>query len=600
MKRTGGQIIAEYLAREHVPYVAGIPGHGSVALAEALRERNDIEVIQVRQEMSAVHLADGYYRACGQPLAAFTSIGPGAINTLIGLATCFVESTPVLVFTGSTHTYMRGKGVLQEIERSRDSDFVQMADPVVKRYWRPDSVGQLPTLMHRAFNSMLEGRPGPVLVDLPMDVQADWGDVAIPDPTERRPSGLLVGDPVAIRAAAELLVSAERPVLFAGGGAITAEASEELVALAELLGAAVVTTFQGKGAFPETHELSCRTAGAVGSECGNAVCRSADVMVAVGARFADMSASSYSDGVTFSIPPTKLIHIDIDSSEIGKNYPATVGIVGDAKAVLARLVESVRGLLGVGKEFRETDYFREIQETKAAWLLSIEERMTKQLDPPSMSQVVREVGEFIDEDAFVVSAAGHPQERVAQEMTFTVPGTNITSAGFSTMGFTLPAALGVKLARPKRQVIGLCGDGDFTMTIQELATAAQYQIPVVMVVLDNQGWLSIRDLQKGYFGEGHEMATDFFDRNGEPWSPDFAAIAEGFGCMGMRVEKLTDVKPALAKAFGSRRPTVIDIKVNRIFPDSGIPMTGWWDCPVPKTISEKRAEYDAYREREVL
>ena len=600
MKLTGGQIIAEYLAREKVPYIVGIPGHGSVGMIEAFRERSDIEVIQVRQEMSAVHLADGYYRASGQPLAAFTSIGPGAINTIIGLATCYVESTPALVFTGSTHTYMRGKGVLQEIERTQDSNFIDMVAPVVKRYWRPDSVRQLPTLLHRAFNQMMEGRRGPVLIDLPMDVQADWADVEIPDPAGHRSGGAQAGDPPGIQAAAELLVAAKRPVLFAGGGAITAEASGELVALAELLGAAVVTTFQGKGVFPETHPLSCRTAGAVGTDCGNAVCRTADVLVSVGARFADMSASSYADGVTFSIPPTKLIHIDIDASEIGKNYPVEVGLVGDGKAILCQLIEAVKAAIGDARDYRGTPYFNEIQSLKETWFASVEERMKKSLTPPSMSQVVREISEFIDEDAFVVSAAGHPQERVAQEMAFTVPGTNVTSAGFSTMGFTLPAALGVKLARPDRQVIGLAGDGDFTMTIQELATAAQYEIPAVTVVLDNQGWLSIRDLQKGYFGEGHEMATDFFDRKGEPFSPDFAAIAEGFGCLGLRVEKLSEVKEALATAFSSGRPAVIEAKVNRIFPDSGIPLTGWWDCPVPKTIADKRKGYDEFQQREVL
>ena len=599
MKLTGGQIIAEYLAREHVPYIVGIPGHGSVGMIEAFRERDDIDVIQVRQEMSAVHLADGYYRASGQPLAAFTSIGPGAINTIIGLATCYVESTPALVLTGSTHTYMRGKGVLQEIERTQDSNFIDMVAPVVKRYWRPDSVRQLPTLLHRAFNQMMEGRRGPVLIDLPMDVQADWADVEVPDPAGHRSGGVQAGDSRDIGIAAQLLVNAKRPVLFAGGGAITAGAGEELIALAELIGAAVVTTFQGKGVFPETHPLSCRTAGAVGTDCGNAVCRACDVLVSVGARFADMSASSYADGVTFSIPPTKLIHIDIDSSEIGKNYPVEVGIVGDAKAVLSQLVEAAREAISP-RDYRETSYFAEIQSLKDTWLASVEERMSKPLTPPSMSQVVREIAEFIDEDAFVVSAAGHPQERVAQEMTFTIPGTNLTSAGFSTMGFTLPAALGAKLAQPGRQVVGLAGDGDFTMTIQELATAAQYEIPVVMVVLDNQGWLSIRDLQRGYFGEGHEMATDFHDRNGDPFSPDFAAIAEGFGCLGLRVETLSVVKGALAAAFSSRKPAVIHAKVNRVFPDSGIPLTGWWDCPVPRTIVDKRADYDEFQKREVL
>jgi acetolactate synthase-1/2/3 large subunit len=258
MRLTGGEIVVEYVIRQGVPYIAGIPGHGNVALLDAVVDRQDkIKMVQVMHEQSGVHLADAYYRVSGRPMAAVTSIGPGATNTVIGITQAYVDSTAVLLITGSTHTYMRGHTVLQEIERVQWSNFPRVMEPIVKRYWQVSRVDQLPYVMHRAFNQMLSGRPGPVLVDLPMDVAADAEDVELPDPEEREPQGRLRPDAGAIRRAAELLLKAKRPVILVGGGVITANASDELKAVAEFLGAAATTTYMGKGAFPEDHPLYC-------------------------------------------------------------------------------------------------------------------------------------------------------------------------------------------------------------------------------------------------------------------------------------------------------------------------------------------------------
>ena len=364
MKLTGGQIVVETLIREGVPYIVGIPGHGTLGLSDALLEycRGEprarppacpgLQVLQVRHEQAAVHLADGYYRVTGVPLAVFTSIGPGAMNTVIGVASCYVDSIPVLVLTGNSHTHMAGRGVLQEIERRYDADSLAVFEPIAKRIWRPTSAERLPRILQRAFAEMLTGRRGPVVIDLPMDVQCDSVDVGagLLCPCTYRPSGPVLPDPKLIAAAGKLLAEAKRPVIVAGGGVIAAEAWNELRELAELLGAPVVTTMMGKGAFPEDHPLSGFYGGSKGTTCGNALTRSADVLLAVGMRFADESTSSYRHGVTYAIPPTRLIHLDLDPAEIGKNYPVEAGIVADARAGLTALLDCLKTLAACRSE----------------------------------------------------------------------------------------------------------------------------------------------------------------------------------------------------------------------------------------------------------
>ncbi|MGQ9730830.1 MAG: thiamine pyrophosphate-binding protein, partial [Candidatus Zipacnadales bacterium] len=366
VKLTGGEIVAESLIAAGVPYIVGIPGHGCLGLVDAFIARRDqITLLNVRQENAAVHLADGYYRTCGRPLAVFTSIGPGACNTVIGAATAYVDSTAVLILTGGTHLHMFGKGVLQEIERRRSSEFLKVLEPVTKRSWEAMEVAQLPFIMQRAFAAMLTGRPGPVHIELPMCVQCEAADVTIPDLSKR----VVVQRPVPaaeeVERAAELLVSAQRPVILAGGGALYADAAPELRALAEHLGAAVLTTLAGKGVFPETHPLSGWLTGSKGTTIGLQLSRNADVILAVGCRFADETTCSYRHGAAFCIPPTKLIHLDISPEEIGKNYPVEVGLVGDAKAGLAALLEAV--VDRCPQPAGNTEYMAEIASLREGW-----------------------------------------------------------------------------------------------------------------------------------------------------------------------------------------------------------------------------------------
>ncbi|MHA1731456.1 MAG: thiamine pyrophosphate-binding protein [Promethearchaeota archaeon] len=605
MELTGSEIIVKYLVKEGVPYVFGIPGHGCLGFTDALlRHKDEIKVVQMKQEMSGVHMAVGFYRVTGKPLAVFTSIGPGAINTTIGLADAFVDSMPVLVITGDTHVHMRGKGVLQEIERVRDSNFPRILEPVTKRSWQVASVEQVPATIQRAFNYMMTGRRGPVHVDLPMDVQCASADVEVPEPGSHRPGGTVAGDPAQVRRAVDLLAGAKRPVMMLGGGVVAAGAHEEVKRLAETIGAAVVTTMMAKDAFPNDHPLFAWHAGSKGTTCGLKVASSADVLLAVGCRFADETSSSYKDGVSFSIPPTKLVQVDVDPAEIGKNYPVEVGVVGDAKLVLAAMLGECEAR-GLKRNYEETDYYAELQALKRDWFAFLEEHRDDSRVPVTISTVLKEVREFLDRDAIVVTSSGNVQAQMLQEFPFYEPHTCITAGGFSTMGFTLPATIGAKLGaihegRPDQQVVGLVGDGDFMMTMQELSTAVQLDLPVVVVLLNNMGWIAITDLQRAAYGEDRAYATEFRGKDGEPYSPDFKSIAEAFGCHAEKVSRADEIKPALERAFASGKPAVVEVLVNREWPYTGSPAVGWWDVPIPTYLGGLRKKYEDERSGERL
>jgi len=598
MKLTGSEIVTEVLVQEGVPYAIGIPGHGNLALVDALRRHQDrIQVIMPRHEQAAVHMADGYFRVKGEPLAVFTSIGAGASNTAIGLATAYVDSIPLLLLIGETHTYMRGVGVLQEIERQHWSDMPKMLYPSVKRAWHIDAAGQLPRALGQAFNAMCTGRPGPALITLPMDVQADAVDVPGGlEPRARRPHDRPAGDPQAVREAAELLAAAQRPVIVAGGGVVLSEAWDELKELAEHLGACVVTTMQGKGAFPELHPLYAWHMGANGTTCGNTMTTSADVLLAVGVRFADKAASSYKPGASFNIPPTQLIHVDIDPFEIGKNYPVATGIVGDAKAVLAGLLEAVRAIMP-RREWMNAPYTIEIGRLVAGWREQSRALRESDTSPVTMGRALSEIRAILPSEAIIFTSSGNVQAQVFQEMAFTQPRTYISAGGFSTMGWSFPAALGAKLAAPDVPVLALVGDGDFLMTVQELATAVQYNIPVITVVLNNQGWQAIRDLQTIAYGEETVYAT-MFERGEAPVTPHIADVARAFGAHAVRICHPDEVGPALREALRADGPSVIEVMIDMTLGTSGGLAPGWWDVPVPEYLDKRREIYERERSDE--
>ena len=590
-KMTGGQIIVDHLIREGVTHVFGIPGHGDTALIDAFVDRRDeIQLLPAMHEQNASHMADGFYRSSGKVACVVTSIGPGATNTLTGIATAFADSLPQLVITGGVHTYMMGRGVLQEVDRPHSDNFPRMAEPVVKRWFNPSHVEQIPNMMDQAFNAMLEGRKGPVLLNVPQDVQAEFATVTINDGKKRRTAARAFGDPEYISHAVELLLSAERPVLLAGGGVIQAEATNELIAIAEFLGAPVTTSFMGKGAFPEDHELFACACGDLGSIPGNAMTRSADVLLAVGCRFSDRITSSYQPGITFDIPKTKLIQVDLDGFEIGKNYPVEVGIVGDAKAVLGAILAELKAK-GRPRDYKSTAQFKELEQRKLEWEEFLRPLRTANVQPMTASQVLVEARKALPRDTIVVTDSSNPQNQVFNEFPVYGPRQHITPGGMSGIGFALPAAIGAKLGKPEVPVCAVFGDGAFLQTGTELATAAMLGTPVIFLVINNGGWGAIRNLQLNMFGEDREIITQFKTPDGSKWMADIAGVAKSLGCEGERVVDATQIGAAIERALASGKPYVIDAICAIERPYSNMHVTGWWDITVPAYLGDLRAKY---------
>jgi acetolactate synthase-1/2/3 large subunit len=585
LELTGGEVIGRALSAYGVRYAAGIPGHGAWGMLDGLMQPGaEVPFIQVFHEQGAIHLADGYYRASGDPMAAFTSVGPGAVNTVMGLATAFADSTSLIYFSGAPPTHMIGHGTMQELDRHHANDFAQLTRPVTKRQFTVDRVEQLPHTMHRAFNAMLTGRRGPVHIEVPMDVQALSAEVAIHDLARRLPVGIAYPDPDAIEAGARVLSAAERPVIVVGGGAVTAEAAGAIRDLAEALSIPVVTTWNGKGAFPEDHRLFAGAVGQTGTIPGNMIAASADLVLAIGCRFTDWSASSYRRGVSFSIPPAKLIHIDVDPYEIGKNYPAEVGIVADAGPASAALRDAIGAKPNVPPA-REA-FLAELDRLKRDWKEKEAQRLNSDQFPFTSQRPLRDLRRVLPRDGIIVVGSGNAQGAVKQSFPVYEPRTHLGSGGYSSMGWAVPASIGAKLAQPDRKVVCVLGDGDFLMTLEEIGVCVTNDIPVVFIVQNNQGYMSIRGGQRKIFDR--HIGSEFSRPDGTPYSPDFKAVAAAFGLEGHKVEDPAALEDTLRKAVESDAPVIVEVPTSRDAAGPWVP--GWWDFPVPAYITDGRQD----------
>jgi acetolactate synthase-1/2/3 large subunit len=568
----GAQFTVEFLKKAGVRHAFGIPGHGNISIFDALKD-SGIRTIPIKHEQWGGHMADGYFRANGRvPAVVTTSVGPGATNLTTAMATAFVDSSTMVALTGDIQTYLFGMGIFQEIDRKNSVDYINGISHFVKRAWQVTSVRQLPRVLPNALKTALTGRPGPVLVDLPMDIQVEKVHSEVPDLKNFMPLGRVYPDPAAIGKAAKILLHAKRPLILLGGGANLSGAGDAAEAVAEFLGAPVVGTFRGesKGGFPSDHRLWGFHPGNVGSSVSNSLSKEADVILAVGTTFSDETTSSYEQGTTFQIPPTKLVHIDIDPHEIGKNYPVAVGIVSDAKAGLEVLLTALRE--NGRRQAKATPWLKRFNELRSAWDLELKKLWTRA--PMGMPNVVKMLREALPRGAIVSVSAGLPQEILSQQWTTYLPRTFLSSGGFSTMGFALPAAMGAKLAQPKRAAVAVEGDGSFLMNGAELSTAVENEIPIVVVVLNNYGWVSIRDLQirglkKRVFG------TEFAN------PVDFEKLTKAYGAEYKRVEKPDELKSAVKQAISSESVSVVETIVERRFPNSGTFMYGYWDIPTP-------------------
>lgn len=596
MKLTGGEIIVKQLVKQGVPYILGIPGHGVLGLFDAIRkeeENGNIKYIQVKHEQAATAIADGYFRVSGKPLASFASIGPGSLNTAIGLGTAYVDSTAFLQLCGDTHTNMKGVGVLQEVERYADSNIIRSLEPLAKRSWRAETVGQLPRIMDRAFGLMTKGRSGPCIVTLPMDVQAAAIDVELKDTAKQNVSDLPSASEDSLKKAINLMKTAKRPVILAGGGALRAKCAEQIMELAKKWGAAVVTTLAGKGAVSETEMQYCFHTGSKGTPIGLKICREADVILALGTRFADETTCSYRKGVSFNFPDTKLIHVDIDVAEIGKNYLADVGIVADLTDTVSRLSSKL------GDYKINNEYLEEIKALRADWKEYLNKVRSNTTDKPTISQIIGALNEALPEDTIISTSSGNTQAQLFQEYCYPKPYCNLTTGGFSTMGWAVPAAIGAKLAKKDTPVIALLGDGDFMMIMQELSTIAQYDIPVIIIMVNNSGWMAIKDLQNDVLGTACAFGNDFM-RDDKVYSPNFYEIAKNFGIDSYKPSSIAELKVSLGSAIAKNKPSMITIDVSREYPYTGGKAFGWWDVPIPSYMEEKRKVYEDNIKKETV
>jgi acetolactate synthase-1/2/3 large subunit len=448
----------------------------------------------------------------------------------------------------------------------QDADQCQIFRPFCKRVYRADRVEDLPRIMERAFHLAQTGRPGPVLVDVPMDLfSADLAvDAFSKVPPEIAKSGL---DPTTASRMVDALATAKRPVLYVGGGVLAARASAELAALAEALDVPVAHTLMGKGCLPDSHPLLLGQTGFWGTPIANEKCRTADTILAIGTRLAEANSSSWDPRFTFAIPPTRLMHIDADLAEIGRNYPTELGGVADARLALAALVEAARGKRHPDRGRLREEIARGRKEFAANWA----DQWSSNQFPLRPERILSELRDAAPADAFIVTDVGWNKNGVGQQFPITVPGTFITPSGLATMGFGAAAALGVKMAAPERHAIALIGDGGFCAANPSvIATAMEAELNVIWIVMDNSAFGTIAGLEQMHYGTSFGC---LFECDGKPYQVDYAAMARSFGADGVRIESADELGPALRRALDLQRPALIQVPME----NAPTPTPGHWD-----------------------
>ena len=561
MRKTGAQILCESLVKEGVEVIFGFPGGAVLPLYDTLPQYPQLRHILVRHEQGAAHAADAYARVTGKAGVCLATSGPGATNLVTGIANACLDSSPVVAITGQVATPFVGKDAFQEV------DITGITLPITKHNHLVLDVKELAKVVKEAFHIAQAGRPGPVLIDIPRDVFQQETEFVYPDKVDLpgyKPT--LFGHPVQIKKAAEMINGAERPIIIAGRGVVVSKAFAELRELAEKVQIPVITTLLGIGCFPETHVLSFGMLGMHGMIYANKAVDNADVIVAIGMRFDDRAT-----GVVSSFAPqARIIHIDIDPAEIGKNVRVDVPIVGDIKNVLEALNQQVVPRDHI-EWFNQLDQWR--QEHPA-----IEIRESDALLP---QYVIRQIYEFTHGDATIVTGVGQNQMWSAQFFFYDKPNRLVSSGGLGAMGFELPGAIGAKVGRPDETVWCIAGDGGFQMTIQELATIAQENLAIKIAIINN-----------GYLGMVRQWQELFYRRryvHTQLSCPDFTKIAEAYGIPALRVKDKIEVTSAIQKAMEHQGPFLIDFAVEpeeNVFPivPPGATLVEAMELPKPETV----------------
>ncbi|WP_457611905.1 acetolactate synthase large subunit [Methanocaldococcus sp.] len=561
----GSEAIIKALQAEGVKIVFGYPGGAVLPLYDALYDSDLIHIL-VRHEQAAAHAADGYARASGEPGVCIATSGPGATNLVTGVATAYADSSPVIALTGQVPTKLIGNDAFQEI------DALGLFMPITKHNFQLKSTEEIPETFRAAFEIATTGRPGPVHIDIPKDIQTGELDIKkFPIPAKIDLPGYkpkTVGHPLQIKKAIKAIAEAEKPVIIAGGGVIISGAHEELYRLAELLKIPVATTLMGKGAFPEDHPLALGMLGMHGTKAANYAVDESDLIIAIGCRFSDRVTGNPEEFA----PNAKIIHIDIDPAEIGKNVRVDIPIVGDAKNVLRDLLI---GATSINYKNRE-EWMERIRYLKESSI----PMMDFNDKPIKPQRFVKELMNILEGERFIITTdVGQNQMWVAHYFKLKYPRSLISSGGLGTMGFGFPSAIGAKIARPEAKVICVTGDGGFLMNSQELATIAEYDIPIVICIFDNRTLGMVYQWQNLYYNKRQSEV-----HLGE--SPDFVKLAESYGVRADRITSPEEIREKLEEAIKSDEPYLLDIIID---PAEALPMVPPGD-KITNIIQPERVE----------
>ena len=561
--------LVKYLEARGVEHIFGLCGHTNIAVLAAL-SKSRIKFINTRHEQIAAHAADGYSRAKKVTSVVLCHLGPGLTNAATGVANAALDSIPMVVIAGDVPTHYHGKHPHQEVNLHSDASQYEIYRPFVKRAWRVDQPHLFPEIIEKAFALAESGRQGPVLVDVPMDIFSKEVDVALFErlqlnmKTLRKPS---IDEETATEIVRKL-VATKHPLLYVGGGIMLADATDELREFVDHLQIPVAHTLMGKGALPDDHPFVLGMTGFWGTNFINEQCRSADRILGLGTRFSEADCSSWEPEYTFDFRRTKLIHIDIDPAEIGRNYPVEIGAVADLKQALTVLNRVARRLVPNG--IKRPELASEIAAARATLIAGNRAFVESNDYPMRPERILADVRDVLPRDALITTDVGWNKNGVGQQFPIYEPGTIFTPGGYATMGFGGPAAMGAKIAKPDRVVIALVGDGGFGQNPALLATAFEEDIAVVWIIMNNYAFGTIAGLEKAHFGTTFGTV---FEKNGKPWSPDYAAIARAYGIEGVKINSAAEFKPALERAIKSRKPCVIDV----LMQNEPVPTGGHWN-----------------------
>lgn len=569
MKDLVSHQLVKYLENRGIEHIFGLCGHTNIAVLSAL-EKSSIKFINVRHEQIASHAADGYARISGKASVVLSHLGPGMTNAATGVANAALDCIPMVVIAGDIPSHYYGKHPHQEVNLHADGAQCEIYRPFVKRVWRVERPELFPEIMEKAFTLAESGQPGPVLVDVPMDIFSKEVDVALfqrqflNTRKLRKPSM----DNDTAEEIIDRLAAAKNPLIYVGGGVVLAKAAEELKKLVDLLSLPVAHSLMGKGALPDDHSLTLGMSGFWGTQYINDSCRNADLILGLGSRFKEADASSWYPEFTFDIPKTTLIQIDIEPSEIGRNYPVEIGVIADLKQALRTLYTVAREKYPEG--IQRENLKREIAAARQSFKETNVVMEQSDAFPMMPERILSELREILPRDAIITTDVGWNKNGVGQQFPIYEPGSILIPGGFATMGFGGPAAIGAKIAAPDKVVLALVGDGGFGQNPALLATAKHEDVAVIWLIMNNDAFGTIAGLEKAHF---NTTFGTVFHKEGESTSPDYAAIAKAYGIEGIRIKSAAEFKPALAKAIALNKPVVLDVPMI----NNPVPTTGHWN-----------------------